>query len=527
MPLTRFDDPAVPTYERFLRFIEKRDTQPQMAAAANALAEHLRFFHWRLEFPTVFEKGGFDVVLGNPPWERPEFHEEQYWLDDPTIYKVRNKADRQRRLEEYRNGNDMAKLKKLAEFDTAKHASEAEIKYWRASQRFPLSTTGKFNMFALFAELDRDTLQRRGRSGIIVPTGIATDDTCKAFFATLTQNRELASLFDFENREYLFSTVDSRMRFALLTFSAAPINDPTLCFFVTRPDHIRDLRRHFSVTPDDLLLLNPNTRTCPVFRSSSDAQITRSIYRRIPILVNDHANRNTWEIHIRRIFNMGFADVVGHAKLNADMASCFVGDSRPPIVICANIEYLPIYEGKMFGVFNHRAAGVKAVSGNAQREAQPDPLGLRDLEDPGFLPMPSYWMPQVQFLKMECGDDWIVGYKDVTAGANERTMVASVLPTACCNYSIRCLFLPSHLRPLMPCLLANLNALVYDYVARQSLSGLHLAEYIVKQIPVLGPERYSAADLEFILPRVVELTYTAWTLPISRMNSRSDILTSS
>lgn len=124
--LAKLDDPAVPTYDRFFRFVDKRDSQPQMAAAANALAERLRFFHWRLEFPQVFEKGGFDVVLGNPPWERPEFHEEHYWLDDPTIYRVRNKAERERRLNDYRRSQASALRQRLEAFEAAKHASEAK-----------------------------------------------------------------------------------------------------------------------------------------------------------------------------------------------------------------------------------------------------------------------------------------------------------------------------------------------------------------------------------------------------------------
>jgi hypothetical protein len=69
LPLAKHDDPTVPTHDRLLNFVQRQDSQPQMAATANALAEQLRFFHWRLEFPEVFENGGFDAVVGNPPWD--------------------------------------------------------------------------------------------------------------------------------------------------------------------------------------------------------------------------------------------------------------------------------------------------------------------------------------------------------------------------------------------------------------------------------------------------------------------------
>jgi hypothetical protein len=51
-----------------------------------------------------------------------------------------------------------------------------------------------------------------------------------------------------------------------------------------------------------------------------------------------------------------------------------------------------------------------------------------------------------------------------------------------------------------------------DYVARQKIGGTSLAYFYLKQFPILPPDRYSEADLAFIVPRVLELTYTAHDL---------------
>ena len=67
----------------------------------------------------------------------------------------------------------------------------------------------KINTYSVFAETARSVCNSTGRVGIIVPSGIATDDTTKLFFADLVDNHSLVSLYDFENRERVFPGIDS------------------------------------------------------------------------------------------------------------------------------------------------------------------------------------------------------------------------------------------------------------------------------------------------------------------------------
>ncbi len=512
LPLARFDDPIVPTHEAFADYHLRDKNQPQMTGNANALAPHLGFFHWRLEFPEVFATGGFDLVLGNAPWERPEFHEEEHWADIPEIANARNKATRDKLINAYRLSTDAGLKSRYMHFEQAKHATEALNKFLRSSGRFPLTATGKYNLFALFSEFASQAINRRGRAGLVVPTGIATDDTCKTFFASLVDGSKIASLFDFENREGIFEGVHRAYKFALLTLTASPQPAASFAFFLTRAEHLRDASRRFSLNAQDLTLLNPNTKTCPIFRTPVDAELTKKIYKTIPVLDNEQLNLNPWKARIRRIFNMGDPKVIGDAIPTSDLVAAGLPIGKVNRITSAGEELLPIYEGKMFAAYNHRAANVELVPQNAIREAQPIPLTSQQLADPCFLPIPSYWMPLPKLIEMECAPEWVVAYKDVTASVNERTMLATVLPTPCNNYSIRCVFLPEKTRHLSAFLLANLNSLVYDYIARQSLSGLHLSEYIVKQAPLLPPDRYKDVDRRYVGLRVLQLVYTAWDM---------------
>ncbi|MBF0629480.1 MAG: N-6 DNA methylase [Magnetococcales bacterium] len=287
--------PAI-TEEPFRR-IQKNphDLAPALKEKIQNLAAQYRFFHWHLEFPEVFRpaakgeavenetmgwRGGFDVVLGNPPWERIKIQEQEFFAArSPEIATAAN-ADARRKLIAALSGP------KAEEFAFAKREAESVSQFCRLGGRFPLTGTGDVNTYALFAELFLNLPSPTGRSGFIVPTGIATDDSTKAYFEAVALGGRLVSLLDFENRERIFPAVDSRMKFALLTLGSGVRESRFLCF-ATRTEHLLERERQFTLSPGDIRLINPNTRTCPVFRSKMDAELTQKIYRHVPVLIRE------------------------------------------------------------------------------------------------------------------------------------------------------------------------------------------------------------------------------------------------
>jgi hypothetical protein len=206
MGLTEDNLQLLPTTEALKRLVRSRDSASskeeisiqKIVDAANKLAEEKHFFHWCLEFPEVFEveDPGFDCVLGNPPWERIKLQGKEFFASrSAEIANAANKAGREKLIKELPKKNS-----ELGQaFEDAKHDAEAQSKFIRESSRFPLTAVGDINTYAVFAETTRKLISPNGRVGIIVPTGIATDDTCKKFFGDLTQKQALASLYDFEN----------------------------------------------------------------------------------------------------------------------------------------------------------------------------------------------------------------------------------------------------------------------------------------------------------------------------------------
>jgi hypothetical protein len=485
-PLTRANAPWVPTTADVI----DADPGGRKALLAGGLAQEIGFFHWELEFAQVFaERGGFDVVLGNPPWERIKLQEQEHFVDIPAIRDAPNKAARAEQIAAWRRGTP-EQQRRIAQYDAALYRAEAESRFVRGSGRFPLTAVGDVNTYALFAELSRTLLAPDGRAGIIVPTGIATDDGAKAFFGDLIARRQIISLYDFENREKLFADVDSRYKFSLLTIGAAQAA-PRFVFFATRAAHLRDERRVFALTPADLGRINPNTRTAPLFRTRRDADLTAAIYARVPVLINETTGANPWGVRFMTMFHMS-------------------NDSRlfrpaPAPAEAGRGDHLPLYEAKLLHQFTHRWA---TYEGGATREAT-----AAELADPTWTITPRYLVPAAEVEARLAGRwerRWLLGWRDITNATNERTAIFSLLPRVGVGHTVPLMLFQSLRADLAACFLAIVNSLVFDWITRQKIGGTHLTYTYLTQLPVLPPEAFSAADIAFIVPRVVELVCTAW-----------------
>lgn len=474
---------------------------PPTRHAIEAAKRRHRFFHWWLEFPEVMERGGFDVVLGNPPWEKLKLQDKEFFADKaPEVAQAENAAKRKRLIQALKEKDPEL----LRAYQEALAEAEAASGFVRHSGRFPLTARGDVNTYPLFAELARALRAPKGRAGLVLPTGIATDDSNKVFFAQVVERGELGALYDFENREGLFPAVDSRMKFAVLALKPPGREPARLAFFLTRPEDLEDPTRVFSLAPEDFALLNPNTRTCPVFRTRQDAELTRAVYRRVPVLWREKLEENPWGVRFLRLFDMANdAHLFRTREELLNQGFRLVGNR----FVRGEEVYLPLYEAKMFWHYDHRFA---TFAGEDTRDVEP-----REKRDPAFLPLPRYWVPRQEveerFRKAGWERGWAVAFRDITNATNERTAIFAALPRVGVGNTAP-LFLHAKGALESLALVGNASAFVLDYVARQKVSGTHLNFHYVKQFPVLPPSAYRPEDLRFIVPRVLELAYTAWDL---------------
>lgn len=647
-------------------------TDPQRAqtehaapiAAARAVCEQARVFHWPLAFPQVFAQGGFDCVLGNPPWERIKLQEEEFFATrHRDVAQARNKAERAQRIQWLSEGmlarhlspdlahethEDEAEKRLYREFVTARRAAEAASVFAHVKGadggRYPLTGVGDVNTYALFAETMLQIADSGGRAGFIVPSGLGTDDSTKRFFNSLVRNNRLVSFFGFDNAKKIFPSVHPDTPFALVTLGATEF-DPELAHYLLGIEHLADPRRRFTLTPEEFRLINPNTLTCPVFRSGRDAELTKKLYRAAPVLMRDaviagegkqakvvEPAQNPWGISFMTMFHMSndshlFKDepaadnlplyeaklihqfdhrwatytpdgnsrdvtpaekadpaftvtprywvdarevwlrvarlpeglmkalkdgnpqatvlcvtqlLFGHylaeqrrthpgmglypawkafvarhpyARTIAPTSLGFVGDN-PPCLQPLNEDYLPAESEARVQPYTpgaRNATAWYATDPDAERAILALAAGYGHLpapeapltDEPAVLTLAERW------LQAAC-PQWLMGWRDITNATNERTVIASVVPLAGVGNQMPLMLFPEGgNRARFAALLANLSALVFDFVARHKTGGTHMNYFIYKQLPVLPPDRYTEADLDFIVPRVLELTYTS------------------
>jgi hypothetical protein len=467
----------------------------------DALREEYGFLHWHIAFAGVFGAGGFDLVLGNPPWERVKLQEKEFFAASaPEIAAAPNKAARQRLIEALKDEDPAL----FAAFQAAKRKAEGESHLLRSTGRYPLCGRGDVNTYAVFAEAMRTLISSEGRVGAIVPTGIATDDTTKHFFRDLVESRSLVSLNSFENEEFVFPQVHHDTKFCLLTLAGEPSPlDPEFVFFARQVADLSDEWRRFSLSAGDITRVNPNTGTCPTFRSARDADVTKRIYERVPPLLHESREEgNPWEARFATMFHMAsdsglFRDEPGEGTV-------------------------PLYEGKMFWQFDHRFGTYEG-----QTEAQANQGTLPQVADqqhaePHFTVSPRYWVdadvvgPEITAKTL---GSWFIVFRDITNVVNERTMVFSALPAVAVGHTAPIVAVVGSLAQRLA-FLGVVNSFAADYLARQKVSGKHLTFFILKQIAIPSPEMLRescpwAPDqsyVEFLAPRTLELVHTAHDL---------------
>jgi hypothetical protein len=476
-------------------FANGRLMPSEVDAEVFRLSGQYQFFHWHLAFPEVFAKGGFDCVVGNPPWERVKLQEKEWFAErSPEIANAPNAATRHRLIEALKAGDPG--LHKQFIQDSRK--AEGESHLMRNSGLYPLCGRGDVNTYAIFAERMRHLLSPTGRVGCVLPTGIATDDTTKFFFQDVVEKKSLVSLFDFENKG-IFASVHSSFKFCLFT-SGRGVR-PTAAaaefvFFAHAVEDLLDPERRFPLSAEDVARLNPNTRTCPIFRSRRDAELTKCIYARVPVLIREGPPEdNPWGIKYTEMFHSAH-----------DSASFLPPDTpqdlRDPL--------LPYYEAKQMFHFDHRWGVYRDNTLIEPNKADP-----WDVASGHYLVHRSVIMNK---LAGRWEHRWRLAWRDITANTNERTLVAAIIPEVVTSDKLPVAALAAGV-PVQS-LVAALTAFVVDYAARQKMGGT-MKFHVFKQLPVLPPSIYTLAKLwsgeintlqEWLSTRVLELAYTAWDL---------------
>ncbi|MFI2374845.1 Eco57I restriction-modification methylase domain-containing protein [Streptomyces sp. NPDC018964] len=486
------------------------------------LSREYRFFHWHLEFPDVFSvpddssaagvdpvtgwAGGFDCVLGNPPWDKVDFKDQEYFsVVEPSLARISGTARREA-IKIWSSENP----EQGDRYRTARRRVKSSFLFFGQSGAFPLVGRGLTVKGVNFLQTDQLFAERfvsitapRGRSGAVVPTQIATGASAQFLFQDLTNRSAVKHLYDFENgkRERIFPAVHASYQFALISLTGRGLSEPAarFAFFLGHPDEITDREAVFRLTPEEISLINPNSGTLPVFRTRRDADLMVDIHRKSPVLRNrTRSSESAWNVEFKRLFDMTDDFSLFHNRETLESqgwklkGSTFVRDGQ---------RMLALHEGRMGHQFTHRFAD--SVSSTEPSQA--------DLDNPDFLTLPEYWVAEsVVRERLESRKvpptSALLGHRRVARATDERTSIAAIIPWGAASYGWIISAGPAidHL----PVLAAMYNSFAFDYALRNSLTQPSVPQGVSEQLPAPQPT-VVAPFSSFITSRVLELTYTS------------------
>ena len=214
----------------------------QIWGDARTIADRENFLHWQVAFPGVWQgwqdaspRGGFDAVIGNPPWDNIEQPEVEWFaLRDDEIALAATGAIRKALIKRRQDAGDQLAL----QYEHVKRHAKELRQVARTSGQYPLLSGGRINLYSLFVERAMGLVKPDGFVGLLTPSGIYADKTAARFFKSVSTTGRVSSILDFENRRPgtglppFFPDVDSRFKFCALIFGGAERRfDETECAF--------------------------------------------------------------------------------------------------------------------------------------------------------------------------------------------------------------------------------------------------------------------------------------------------------
>ncbi|KQN08785.1 restriction endonuclease [Sphingomonas sp. Leaf28] len=484
---------------------------------ARELIVEEKFLNWQISFPGVWDGwaekerlGGFDAVVGNPPWDRIKLQEVEWFAARrPEIARQVKAASRKEMVDALERAGDPL----FDEFERAQERANDTLRMARKSGQFPSLSKGDINLYSLFVERAKALVRPDGMIGLLVPIGIGADKNSAAFFSAIAEAQELKAFMAFENkRKWLFKDVHAEDQPTVIVMSnkARPFKTFRYAVKLTSLPKADD-GLTVEMTATTLLAVNPNTGTVPIFRTFEDTKIVTGAYSRLPVLVHRSGQgaSTDWDAKYSTMFHMTNDSEFFRTRteLEEDESAWNIGRER---YASASGEWMPLYEGKSIQQYNHRYASVITPAGSVSGQGQGIHSKAVELLNPDFVTSPRYWVSAALVRGMDHG--YAIGFNDICNTNNARSVIAAIVPRVGTGNKLPLLDgLPASQASL---LLANLNSVILDYIARNKIQSRNLNKYILEQLPVVPPSGYarmfgdrSAADI--VRSAALELTYTS------------------
>jgi Type I restriction-modification system methyltransferase subunit len=462
-PVTVADTNGIPTTDTVWRAI--RDDE---AGYQNTAAE-AKAFHWYLAFPHVFDRGGFDVVVGNPPWDTMSPDAKEFFSIYDSGIRFMSPQDQDQRV---------AELKAVPGVEAGWNAYcrhlYASAAFFKKSGRYKLFAEGNlgkgdFNIYRMFVELALNLVKPGGRVAQFVPENLYNGANAAAIRRHLFDHFTLDALVGFENTKRVWFDIDTRAKFCLYVASpAGRTAEFPAAFGINSREKLADLKEGlpFEIPVELVREFSPDAMAVAEIVHKSDIVIARKLYARFP----------------------KFGEDIEGLPRREYAAELHMGNDRDDF--SSDEGGIPVYEGRMVEAFDHRAKAYVSGRGRAAvwREL---PFGSGDKA------IAPQWRISEEVIPQKIGTRWQryrIGFCDVASPTNQRALVAALIPPdVICGDKVPTLEVGNGPPELHLLLLAVMNSFCLDFVARKKVA-LKMAFNVVDSLPL--PREYLATPTE-------------------------------
>lgn len=463
-----------------------------LSEMASAVVADLNPLHWPLAFPDVRDADGFDLVLGNPPWEQFESEEQAFFAQSAPHIAAMTSEHRSAAIKELSTSDDGRSTRLHDRWVHYRALQDRLAHYAKACGRFT-RTTGKTNTYVLFTEVGAEA---SSHVGLIVKSGIATDQSQSRVWQRLLDGHRVIEVLDMVNTRPGGAKV-----------FAAPAAVERFCTLVLGPrDPSRTLRAammNFGVEDAvtaptrpwlaaDIEAMAPRTRTLPSSASNAEIDLALKLQKRFGTLDFSEADgKNRWSLGYDTLFNSTYAKKDGllHRPEALIEEGFRIGTDKVFRHLDGRVE-VPVYEGQMANRWDHRARTYEGYTGSSKYGRKPHIpwVTAEQHADPAFEVEPRYWMDErVAETRITdvAGDRVLLAMRDIGAvWTNRRTMRVAVVGRAPATHTLPMLSVP--LQHSLPAA-ALMNSMTFDFLVRVHMSGGHVTPWIMSQCAAPGP----------------------------------------
>lgn len=500
---TEIDLELYPTNVTMENLKENQPVKEALVKKVMKTADQYNFFHFHLEFPEVFENGGFDCLLGNPPWEQIQLEEEEFFTGKSNdIADTKNAAKRSVKIENLKTENPAL----FKEFKVAVDNSNKIANFIKLSGAFSYSTFGWLNTYLVFTEKYNQILSKKGFCGIIIPSGILSDKNSMPLFHNLLKERKIFEAIDYVNSRGIFPSIHKSTKFCTFIFSGSDnkFENAKMSFYNTNIDLDKIKKRQILVSFDSLYKISPNTKNCLIVGSNEEYLLIYKIYRSATIIYEDEKANNFIS---KQMFNV--SDKADQFVILNDQIKRTIFQNK---IIENNEEnYYGLYESKLIHQFDHRFSTFEKATQDEISNGNSSYVSYAEKQNPEYNIYCRYYISKKLTERFYIKHDYhfkaVIAVRMITRATDTRTLICSLVPSLAFSNSINLVLGRDKNSVLV--LLANLNSFVCDFVCRRRIGGINLNLWNFNQLPIINYDTISASVQKIIISNTVQLSNTS------------------